>query len=99
MESAYKPELWRDLYVMLGTSSAALFGLLLVVTSLHLDEVMNNQFYRARARNNSYYLIGLLIEAVLISDPATDGGAWQRVGRPECLGVAVSPRQYLQILL
>ena len=47
MESAYQPELWRDLYVMLGTSSAALIGLLFVVTSLHLNEVMNKPVFRA----------------------------------------------------
>ena len=42
MENAYQPELWRDLYVMLGTSSAALVGLLFIVTSFHLDEIVNN---------------------------------------------------------
>ena len=41
MGNVHQPELWRDLYVMLGTSSAALIGLLLVVTSLHLDEIVN----------------------------------------------------------
>ena len=41
MENAHLPEAWRDLYVMLGTSSAALIGLLYVVTSLHLDEIVS----------------------------------------------------------
>jgi hypothetical protein len=65
----YQPELWRDLYVMLGTSSAALLGLLYVVTSLHLDEIVNNPVYRARARRNSIFLIITLVEAVLILMP------------------------------
>jgi hypothetical protein len=69
METAYQPELWRDLYVMLGTSSAALIGLLFVVTSLHLDEIVNNLVYRTRARSNSLYLIITLVEAALILTP------------------------------
>ena len=66
MENAYQPELWRDLYVMLGTSAAALIGLLFVVTSLHLDEIMNNQVYRTRSRNTTLHLLALLVESVLI---------------------------------
>jgi hypothetical protein len=66
---AYRLELWRDLYVMLGTSSAALIGLLYVVTSLHLDEIVNNQAYRTRARSNSIFLLITLVEAALILTP------------------------------
>ena len=69
MGNVHQPELWRDLYVMLGTSSAALIGLLLVVTSLHLDEIVNNPVYRIRARNNTFYLITLLVEAALVLTP------------------------------
>lgn len=69
MEHAFQPELWRDLYVMLGTSAAALLGLLFVVTSLHLDEIVNNPAYRIRARNNMLYLLTLLVEAALILTP------------------------------
>jgi hypothetical protein len=65
----YRPELWRDLYVMLGTSSAALLGLLFVVTSLHLDDIVNNPGYRRHARSNSVYLIMTLVEAALILTP------------------------------
>jgi hypothetical protein len=35
MEYAYQAELWRDMFVVLGTSSAALIGLLFIATSLH----------------------------------------------------------------
>jgi len=64
-----QPELWRDLYVMIGTSSAALLGLLFVVTSLHLDEIVNNLVYRTRARSNAIFLIFTLIESALILMP------------------------------
>jgi hypothetical protein len=57
MEDAHLPELWRDLYVMLGTSSAALIGLLFVVTSLHLDDVVKNPVFRVRAYNGTLYLL------------------------------------------
>jgi hypothetical protein len=60
---------WDELYVMLGSSSAALIGLLFVATSLHLDEIVNNVSYRTRARNNSYTLIFTLVEAAIILTP------------------------------
>ena len=41
-ESAHLIDAWHDLYVMLGTSSAALIGLLFIATSIHLDEVVSN---------------------------------------------------------
>jgi hypothetical protein len=64
--------MWRDLYVMLGTSSAALIGLLFVVTSLHLGEVVSNPVFRVRAYNGTLYLLTLLVEAelVLVPQPA-----------------------------
>ncbi len=68
MESI-QPELWRDLYVMLGTSAAALVGLLFVVTSLHLDEIVSNAPYRIRARNNIFYLVIMVVEAALVLTP------------------------------
>ncbi len=69
MDHAYQPELWRDLYVMLGTSAAALIGLLFVVTSLHLDEIMNHPVFRLRAYNITLHLLATLIEAALILTP------------------------------
>jgi hypothetical protein len=69
MGSPYQPELWRDLYVMLGTSSAALLGLLFVVTSLHLREIANNPVLRRRANHRTVYLLILVIEAVLVLLP------------------------------
>ena len=54
---------------MLGTSAAALIGLLFVVTSLHLEEVMNNAVYRMRARNITFFLVVLLVQASAILTP------------------------------
>lgn len=71
MDSAYQPESWRDLYVMLGTSSAALIGLLFVVASFHLDEIMRDPVHRTRARNMTIHLLALLVEATLILTPQT----------------------------
>ncbi len=69
MEPAPHLEAWRDLYVMLGTSSAALVGLLFVAASLHLSEIVNNQIYRIRSRNITLLLIVMLVQAAAILTP------------------------------
>ena len=66
MENAYQPELWQNVYVVLGSSSAALIGLLFIATSLHLDEIINNLGLRRRAFNNTRYLLMIFVEALLI---------------------------------
>jgi hypothetical protein len=60
---------WHDLYVMLGTSAAALVGLLFVATSLHLGEVASNPAFRIRAYHLTLYLLTLLVEAVILLVP------------------------------
>ena len=60
---------WHDLYVMLGTSSAALIGLLFIATSIHLDEVVSNPGFRVRSYNQTLYLLTLFVEAILILVP------------------------------
>lgn len=69
MENVFQPEHWRDLYVMLGTSSAALIGLLFIVTSLHLEKIMGHPGYRIRARNFLFHLIATLVQAAAILTP------------------------------
>jgi hypothetical protein len=69
MENAHQLEQWRDLYVMLGTSSAALIGLLFVVMSLHLDGIMKNPVFYNRAHNITHHLLTTLVEAALILTP------------------------------
>ena len=69
MANGYQPELWRDVFVMLGTAAAALIGLLFIATSLHLEEIVKNQMYRIRARNNLFYLWIMLVQAALVLIP------------------------------
>ncbi len=68
-ESADLIDAWHDLYVMLGTSSAALIGLLFIATSIHLGEVVSNPGCRVRSYNQTLYLLTLLVEAILILVP------------------------------
>ena len=68
-ESANLIDAWHDLYVMLGTLSAALIGLLFIATSLHLGEVVSNPAFRARSYNQTLYLLTLLVGAILILVP------------------------------
>jgi len=68
-ESVDLIDAWHDLYVMLGTSSAALIGLLFIATSMHLGEVVSNPGFRVRSYNQTLYLLTLLVEAVLILVP------------------------------
>ena len=69
MEYPYQPELWRDMFVMLGSSSAALIGLLFIAASLHVKEVVNNPVFYRRAFNNTCYLLIIFVEALLILIP------------------------------
>ena len=69
MSRSFQPELWRDIYLMLGTSSASLIGLLFIVYSLHLDEIKSEPVFRIRAHNRTLYLLVMFIEAVLILLP------------------------------
>jgi predicted MFS family arabinose efflux permease len=69
MDTVYQPELWRDLFVVLGSSSAALIGLLFIATWLHLDEIVSNPVLRRRAYNNTRYLLIVFVEAVLLLLP------------------------------
>jgi hypothetical protein len=68
-ESVASIDTWRDLYVMLGTSSAALIGLLFVAMSIHLSDVVSNPGFRVRSYNQTLYLLTLLVEAVLVLTP------------------------------
>jgi len=69
MESSYQPELWHDLFVMLGSTAGALLGLLFVVTSLNLGLIVNDPVFRLRARNNTLHLLIMLVEAGLVLAP------------------------------
>jgi len=98
MENAHQLEAWRDLFVMLGTSSAALIGLLYVVTSLHLDEIVNNSGYRRRARTNSFYLIITLIEAALVLTPQPMWFLGAALAAVNCYGLVLAIRNVILIV-
>jgi hypothetical protein len=63
------PASWHELYLMLGTSSAALIGLLFVATSLHLAEIANEDVYRLRAKYTTLILVSTLLEGTAILTP------------------------------
>jgi len=63
------PATWHELYLMLGTSSAALIGLLFVATSLHLAEIANEEIYRLRAQYTTLILLSTLLQATAILVP------------------------------
>jgi hypothetical protein len=69
MHGPYLQEVWHELYVMLGTSSAALIGLLFVATSLHLSEIVNNAVYKLRAEYTTLILLGTLLQATAVLTP------------------------------
>jgi len=69
MTNAYHPEAWRELFVMLGGSVAALTGLLFVATSIHIGYFKKAPHWELRAFVNTFVLIGLLIEASLVLAP------------------------------
>jgi hypothetical protein len=69
MEHLGKVGSWGELYVMLGTSSAALIGLLFVATSLHLKELVEKQVLRTRSRNLTLHLTAMLVQATAILTP------------------------------
>jgi hypothetical protein len=82
MEHAYKPELWHDVFVMIGTSAGALVGLLFVVMSLHMGKIDERSDDDMRAiidgaRHNTIHLLIVLVEAVVVlaPQPATLAGA------------------------
>lgn len=69
MESAHLPEVWHDALVVLGSSAAALIGLLFIAMSVHLKEIVNNPVLQRRAFNNTCYLLLILIETLLVLSP------------------------------
>lgn len=69
METTHPPEGWHDMFVVLGSSAAALIGLLFIAGSLHLKEVVNNPVLQRRAFNNTCYLLLILVEALLVLTP------------------------------
>jgi hypothetical protein len=69
LEKMYQPELWHEVFAVLGSASAALAGLLIVGASVRADEVMGTPYWRLRARNSTLGLIVITLGAVLVLVP------------------------------
>jgi hypothetical protein len=69
MPHSYQPELWHELFVMLGSSAAALLGLLFVVLTIQLHAVKQDRDFRLRARNNAYHLLNVFAVSALALAP------------------------------
>ena len=74
MDIAIEMESWRDLFVLLGTSAAALIGLLFIVMTLHIDalEKTAGQNLLATvhgARNNTFHLLTVFVVCAMVLAP------------------------------
>jgi hypothetical protein len=69
MDHVEKVGSWGELYVMLGTSSAALIGLLFVASSLHLKTMVDHPVLRTRSRNLTLHLVVMLVQATAVLTP------------------------------
>lgn len=74
MGAAYQPELWHDLFEMIGAAAGALVGLLFIVVTLHFDKINERSDHNMRAtmqgaRFNMYHLLTVLVEAAVILTP------------------------------
>ena len=69
MDNAHQPELWRDLFVMLGTSAAALIGLLFVAASVRISESIDRPIFRIRARSITLHLLTMFVQAMAVLTP------------------------------
>ena len=61
MEGPHLTAVWHDLYLMLGTSSAALIGLLFVASTLHVREIVKVEMFKVRVQNTMLVMVGTLI--------------------------------------
>jgi hypothetical protein len=74
MEFDFRPQAWRDLFVMIGGSAGALVGLLFIVMTLHFDRIARRADANMRVtieggRNNTYHLLTVLVEAAAVLMP------------------------------
>ena len=69
MDSGHFPAAWRDLYLMLGGSSAALIGLLFVASTLHVREIVSVEMFKVRVQNTMLVMVGTLLQATAILTP------------------------------
>jgi modulator of FtsH protease len=61
----YRPDQWRDFFVMVGSSSAALTGLIFVALSLNVSVVTQDVTHRYRAIDTLSGMVGVLVICAL----------------------------------
>ena len=75
----YHPEEWRDFFLLAGTASAALAGLVFVAITLHLRSITAHPGHRHRARTVLASLGHILVASLVMLIPTFDhvvaGGA------------------------
>ena len=69
MPHSYQPELWHELFIMLGSSATGLLGLLFVVLTIHRHTVKQDRDFSHRARNNAYHLLNVFTVSALALAP------------------------------
>jgi modulator of FtsH protease len=57
---------WHDYFIVVGSGSAALTGLVFVAMTLHLDEIVTNPVHRHRARTILTGLTAVFIRSALV---------------------------------
>ena len=67
--TAYRPELWHDLFVAMAGAAAALTGLIFVAVSINLERVLKFPALPPRAVETLSILIGLLVLSVFVLIP------------------------------
>jgi modulator of FtsH protease len=76
---SYHPEDWRDFFLLAGTASAALAGLVFVAITLHLRSITAHPGHRHRARtvlaSLGHILIASLVMLIPIFDHVAAGSA------------------------
>jgi hypothetical protein len=74
MANSFQPEIWHDVFVMMGSAAAALVGLLFIVMSLYSNAIHGKPDYDMgatiqAARNNTYHLLTVMVTAALVLIP------------------------------
>ena len=67
--TAYRPELWHDLFVAMAGAAAALTGLIFVAVSISLEQILKYRALPVRTVETLSVLVGLLLLSVFILVP------------------------------
>ena len=67
--TAYRPELWHDLFVAMAGAAAALTGLIFVAVSISLEQILKYRALPVRTVETLSILFGLLVLSVFILVP------------------------------